>query len=249
MISFMDADCMIGKRVQVREGAPRTKEDLQILHETCGIFQAMAYHSTAKQVNMMEGNLQLLEEIAEDSHWIPQWIVMPGVWDDFWSPEELFDRMKKANVPSVRMVPKTQNHSLRPFAMSKLMEGLIQRQVPIFIDRNEFESTDQVYDFCTAFPQAKIVVCATSYGELRRWIPILEQCPNLRLETGTLIVHNGIREICRHLGAERLIFGSGAPENSITAAFSLIRYADISEEEMQKIASGNLQKLLGEVTL
>lgn len=249
MISFMDANCMIGNRVQIRENSPRTKEDLQELHETCGITQALAYHSTALQTNMMEGNLQLVEEIANDPHWLPQWIVMPGVWDDFWSAEDLFTRMKNADVRSVRMVPKTQNYSLRPFSVGELMNGLMERQIPIFIDRKEFDSTDNVYDFCQAFPQAKLIVTATSYGELRRWIPILEHCPNLRLETSSLIVHNGIREICRHLGAQRLIFGSGAPENSITAAFSLIRYADISEEEMQLIASGNLKKLLEEVTL
>ena len=63
------------------------------------------------------------------------------------------------------------------------------------------------------------------------------------------MVHNGIKEICSRYGAERVIFGSGAPENSVAAAVSLVRYSDISDEEEELIASGNLLKLLEEMDL
>jgi hypothetical protein len=55
--------------------------------------------------------------------------------------------------------------------------------------------------------------------------------------------------MCEYFGAERMIFDTGLPTGSATAAVSLICYAEISEEEKALIASGNLERMLGEVKL
>ena len=76
---------------------------------------------------------------------------------------------------------------------------------------------------------------------------ILKKHKNLYLETFGFKAQDGIEEVCKVFGAERLIFGSGMPESSGAAAVTMITYANISFEEKQMIASENLEKLLGGV--
>ena len=77
----------------------------------------------------------------------------------------------------------------------------------------------------------------------------MNTCGNLYLETGTFLMHNGFRHFCDNMGADKLLFGSGVPDGSIAASVSQLLLSDISEEEKEKIASGNLKRLLAEVKL
>ena len=60
---------------------------------------------------------------------------------------------------------------------------------------------------------------------------------------------DGIEDVCAKFGAERILFGSSLPYGAGSAAVSMITYANISEEEKELIASGNLERLLGGVKL
>ena len=84
-------------------------------------------------------------------------------------------------------------------------------------------------------------------GSNRRLFPLLEQYPNLYIETSYYVVHRGIELICRHFGAERLLFGTGLPQRAPGPAITALSYSQISDQERALIASGNLRRLLAEV--
>ena len=249
MIPFIDANCKLGRRNIRREGSVETTEELAALMKKCGVMQAVAYHSVAAEGNVKLGNALLIKETSGLECLLKQWVVMPNVWDDFMEPEELLLEMKKADVRSVRMYPAAFKHSLKPYAAGKLISLLAEHKVPIFIEKSQLSSWDELYELCRDYPEERFVICDTGYRCLRWLCPIMEGCPNLYVETSTMVSHNGIRELCRNFGAERFLFGSGAPEYSMAAAVSLIRYSDITEREKEKIAAGNLLRLLKEVEL
>ena len=249
MIQFIDANCKIGRRNIRREGALETTEELAVLMEKCGVEQAIVYHSVAAEGNVKLGNDLLAKEMAGMECFLKQWVVMPNVWDDFMAPGQLLSEMKEANVRCVRMYPAAFKHSLKSYAAGKLMAVLAEHNVPVFIDKSQLSSWDELYELCRDYPEVKLVICDTGYRCLRWLCPIMDSCPNLYVETSTMVSHNGIRELCRNFGAERFLFGSGAPEYSMAAAVSLIRYSDITEREMEKIAAENLLRLFKEVEL
>lgn len=73
----------------------------------------------------------------------------------------------------------------------------------------------------------------------------LEECPNLYLETRLLHGPDVLAGLVRQFGAERLIYGSGAPLLYMASSLGLVQHAAITEAERTAILGGNLARLLG----
>lgn len=69
--------------------------------------------------------------------------------------------------------------------------------------------------------------------------------PNVWVETSRLTAGGALEAAARHLGAERVIFGSGAPLRSLGSAVMSVQYAELSDADRQAIFEGNLLRLLG----
>lgn len=248
-MKFIDARCQLGRRGTFREGEPVTKADILELMDRCDIEKAVAYHSMTKEGDMKVGNALLLEETAGDSRFIRQWAAMPSAFGEFMSPEELVAGMKENHVSSLRLFPRTCGHSLKPYALGKLMAAAADCRIPVFMTYAESGADDALYALLTDYPEVNFVISDVSYREERKMFPILERCKNLYIGTGNYVVHGGVKTMCEYFGAERMIFDTGLPTGSATAAVSLICFAEISEEEKQLIAHGNIERLLAEVKL
>ena len=246
-MKFIDANCMIGKRNVCREGSPAAMEDYIEIMDRCGIEKAVAFHAAAKESDALTGNALLEKELFAD-RFISQWIVIPSIYNRFLSPAKLISAMKEKGVTSVRLYPGVYDHSLKRYVSGEMIDALAECNVPVFIDKSQL-SWDELYDLCKDYPKAKFIICNTGYRCIMRLWPILRECPNLYVETSTFLMHNMVAGFCRDFGAERLIFGTGLPNSSATAAVSMILYASVSEEEKDLIGYGNISKLLGEVAL
>lgn len=247
MIKFIDCNCMIGNRCNVREGSFSAPEDYLELMERCGIEQALVYHSMAKEYDAQVGNRMLDEILCKFKEFKGQWVVMPCHTDEFFKPERLIAEMKKKDIKSVRMFP-AGSFSLKPYSCGPLFEELQSYKVPVFIGKDQID-WDELYELCTSYPDLPVVLCETNYGITRFLYPILYSCSNLYVDSSKFLPHNGIADFCKRFGSERMLFGSGMPQVSACGAVTLIRYADISEDEKQEIASQNLLRLLGEVRI
>jgi uncharacterized protein len=60
-------------------------------------------------------------------------------------------------------------------------------------------------------------------------------------------VHEGIEDLCRQFGPERLLFGSGYPVCEGGTAVAALTYAEVSAADRRAISGANLQRLLDEV--
>ena len=248
-MKFIDARCQLGRRGVLREGEPVTKADILELMDRCHIEKAVAYHAMTHEGDVKAGNGLLLEETAGDDRFIRQWCGMPSAFGEFMSVEDLLAGMKSNAVSSIRLFPRTHGYSLRPYAMGKFMAAMAECRVPVFMTYAESGTDDALYDLLTAYPDVNFVISDISYREERKMFPILQQCKNLYIGTGNYVVHGGVKTMCEYFGAERLIFDTGLPTGSATAAVSLICYAEISEEEKELIAHRNLERMLSEVKL
>lgn len=249
MLHFIDANCMIGARQQVREGSLRDTQEYVHLMDDLGIKKAVVFHSFAKEADFQTGNFLLENETDGYECFLKQWVIMPNICGEFIQPEQLITKMRQKNVRSVRLFPLNFNYSLKPYVSGELFSILSKHQIPIFIDRNQFAAWENIYELCQDYPQAKFVLCNTGYNCTRQLVPLMNVCHNLYTDTSTLLMHQSIRDFCSYFGAHRLIFGSGAPIGSMAAAVSLIRYSDITVQDKEQIAYKNIEKLLGEATL
>ena len=221
MPAFFDARCFVGPRGIVPPGsAASTGEILESLSR-CGIASAVCCHSTALEGDPMAGNLLLDAELKNAPGFFRQWAAAPSCLGDFPDTKQLIPMMKAAGVTSLRLIPGTLAHSLRPFAMGKLMNTLADCRVPVFLDLRE-TNWEQLYDFCRDFPHCTIVLTEPGYRGIRYIDPMLEACGNLRIGTSNLVAFRGLERLCQRHGPERFLFESGVPRYSAAAADTTI---------------------------
>lgn len=249
MLTLFDVNCRIGAGPADREGAPRGLTGLMALMDEFHVTKALVHHSISVFSDPGAGNAILIKETAENDRFLRQWAALPPLWDCAPTPDALLEAMKAKGVSAVRLFPAQYGHSLKRYAAGALLDALAEKNVPVFIGLDQLRDWDALYDLCKDYPANRFVLCAPGYRCLRWIAPIMESCDNLWMETSNFVTHNGFREFCKYVGADRLLFGSGCPEQSVAAAASQLLLADLNEADKRKIASENAEKLLGEVRL
>ena len=64
------------------------------------------------------------------------------------------------------------------------------------------------------------------------------------VETSRLDAGGAIEAAVKHVGAERIVFGSGAPLRTLGSAVMSVQFAEVSEADRNAIFEGNVQRLL-----
>lgn len=69
--------------------------------------------------------------------------------------------------------------------------------------------------------------------------------PNVWLETSRLDAGGAVEAAVEHIGASRILFGSGSPLRSLGSAVMSVQYAELTEADRSAIFEGNVKRLLG----
>ena len=246
MLRLIDVNCRIGRGPADSPGSATDKHALLSLMDDFQVEKAVVFHSVSQYSDTVLGNRLLIKETEDEPRFLRQWAAQPALWELYPQPAELVAQMKENGVCSVRLFPKQYGHSLRRYAAGALMEALAAHRVPAFIALDQLSSWDALYDLCAEYPDNRFVLCSPGYRCLRYLVPILESLPNLWVETSNLLMHDGLSDLCAHGLGERLLFGSGIPETSLSAAASQLLLSDLSDSDKQRIAADNAQRLFSD---
>ncbi|MFA9380045.1 MAG: amidohydrolase family protein [Acetanaerobacterium sp.] len=248
---FFDCNASFGLRSHRNPGSFYKKEELLQKLNDYSIDKALVYHAMAKEYDPQVGNDLLIEELGDQTALSPMWVALPHYTGEFDEPEILAKKMKQHGVRAVTMFPSPscQNYSLAYFTCGELFRTLEEYRIPLFIGLDQLGGLPALDTLCAAHPKLQIVVTGVNYRIDRDLYPLMQKHTNFSIETSGYKVMDGIAEICVRFGAQRLLFGTGMPLTSGSAAVGLITYANISDKEKQMIASGNLIRLLEGVRL
>ena len=75
-------------------------------------------------------------------------------------------------------------------------------------------------------------------------LSLAKESEHLQVETSYLAAGGAVAAALRHLGAERVLFGSGAPLLSLSAAVMSVQYAEIGEIDRLAVFEGNAMRFL-----
>ena len=249
-IEFFDCNAFFGMQKMIYPGSFYKKEDLIEKMAYYGIQKALVHHSMAREYDAEVGDDILIKELKDDTKLLPAWVVLPHHTGEFPSPDVLIERMKKSNVRAAILMPadySSYGHSTEEWSCGELYQMLEDHKVPLFIAEDQLLSMNNLYKICSAHPKLNVILTNATYRSSRDLFPLMKLFDHLFLETSGYKPQDGIKEVCKKFGADRLIFGSNMPLTSGASAVGMITYADISREEKQMIASKNLEKLLGGV--
>lgn len=255
-IRFFDANCMVGRLVRPEpSGHVDTIEKLEAELAYFGIDEALVCHARAVERALDAGNREVIDLLAKNDRLHPAAVIPMHTVVDYPEPQATVAELLDAGVRAVRVWPPSYHGYLAdPWALGPLWDALAEQRVPVLVGASDLGrypdqpghgfSARNLYDVCKAYPTLPVVVMRMNFSAVRVGVPLMRECPNLYAELSFFTTHRGVEFLCREVGAERLLFGSGLPYASPGVGIASLNYALISDEQRALIAGENLRGLL-----
>ena len=242
---YFDAYAVINPRVNKHHAAQWSLSHLNMQMQQASISGALVQSTQSVLTDPMRGNVNLSQQLTDQPNLLPVWNFLPGGWDESPPAETLPALLRSHNVRAVTLSPQDNNWSLRSVTSRPLLTALAQSGLPLLLCSDQLKDHAELEWFLECFPDWPIVLTSAVWRDQRKVLPMLEAFGNLHLTFDRFQVNLGLEQLVERGYEDRLLFGTNAPTMSMGAHRTYIDYAQISDVARQKIAGGNLARLLG----
>jgi len=243
---FFDCNCALG--IPGMQGFRFARTSAELLEEMdyCGLDQALVYHTAMRYDSPEVGNRLIQEELEPNPRLVPTWAITPSQTEELPAPETFLAQMKAHNIRALRVFPDEHQYALDERTMGDWLAMMEEKRIPLLAKT----SCLKIANAMDPFPNLIVIAMAQGPHSLERHLrPIVERYPNFYLDTASYMVDGLIERFCQRYGSSRLLFGSGYPDNCSGSALLRLVQADISDEDREAIAGGNLTRILEGVQL
>lgn len=156
---------------------------------------------------------------------------------------EEIDRRVGQGIKLFRLFPEYQGWPLEFAPFQRILERLAERKAVAMIEAGQWGVPTRLAALTRdlGLPLILAAVPAASLGEL---VAVLEEHPNLYVETRLLSSPQALELLVAQFGAERLVFGSGTPLYYFSSALMPLQAANLPEAQKAQILGDNLRRLL-----
>lgn len=250
---IFDASARIGPARDHIPGAPRTAGELLRVMDDVGISDALVWHADAQHYDSEAGNTELLDELSDTARLYPCWVFLPHETGECPPPATYIRTFLDAGVRAARLFPYEHLFSFRLWNIGALCKILAFHRIPVFVDFGIHSWGDKtidwngLFDVGKAYPHLPIIITKINIGSDRHLLPLMQQLPNLYVETSYYTVHRGIELIVSKVGPQRILFGTGLPLRAPGPALTALQYSLINDKDKGLVAGDNLRRLIEEV--
>lgn len=252
---YFDCFIEIGPRWGKDPAAPWNVNDALRWMDHCGISGGLAMHTMAIKDDPVNARKRLAEDIARaPGRLFPVWVPLPPGHGDFENTtEDFIDCMKAEDVRAVKLYPAAHNYPFRVEFIGDLFAQLERNRILTLIDIDQLPAGAEglwsgLSPVLERFPELPVLLQKTRWNMQRVVIGLMDRYPNLHIEFSSYQISRGVEAYVNRFGADQLLFGSCLTAMSAGAARTYIDYAQIPAEAKEKIAGGNLTRLLGGLT-
>jgi len=242
---YFDAHAWIGPRPEKhtleRWSLKHLIEDMRLT----GLSAALVTHEQALNYEPMHGNLRLCEEIHPyRDRLFPCWVVLPHQANDFPEPAKLLALMDEYHVRAVRVAPKKMGCPVAEDIWGELASALAEKSVLIKLSLDDVEGFEATSSLIGYFRRCPVLLTDVFWDRWRELNYLMRRHQNLHLEFSSFQANRAIEIFGRTFGFQRLLFGTDQPKKSPGAARAFVDLAMVNEKDKEKLASGNLMRLL-----
>jgi predicted TIM-barrel fold metal-dependent hydrolase len=108
----------------------------------------------------------------------------------------------------------------------------------------------EINDVAPKYPNISFIIahCGASFADARKGIELALKNPNVYLEiTLTAVTYRVIEFMVRHVGADRVLFGTDQPMRDPIPQFGWMAYAHCPFADKKKMFGMNMQRILKRV--
>ena len=152
-------------------------------------------------------------------------------------------RVKADGFRLLRFFPKAQGWPVDFAPFRALLRCIDELALPLMIEIEESGEITDLAEVLKTYP-APVILAGVTIEHLAEAIATLRHHEGWHLETSLLLAPGAITQVVNTLGANRLLFGTGAPSHPIASALFTLQYAGVSDAERLQILSANAQRIL-----
>lgn len=250
MRTYFDVHAQLGRDSLFFAGAAATAVDLVAAMDRAGIERAVVWHPAQIGIYPGAGNALTSRMIAGEPRLQASWSLMPPTTREVVT-DSFFAEMARSGVRILRAFPSDHRYLFRRTVMGCFLDEVAERRIPVMLSIEHGMPFEAIGAILEDYPALTAIVCDVGiWGADRKVWPLLEQYPNVRVETSLVSLEaGGLEAGVRRFGAARFLYGSNYPFRYFEAPMLDLEQADIPAQDKDAIASKNLIKLLGEVAL
>jgi predicted TIM-barrel fold metal-dependent hydrolase len=245
-MDFFDVNLQIGRPSIRQFGAVSTVAELFQELEGTDITRGVAWNIAQRECGADVGNAMVSEAVAGDGRVFGCWTILPPLTDANVMNADFLDRMNAENIVALRAFPDAQRFQLSRATFGSFLDDVSERGIPLLMSFLYGMEWPAIYNLLQEYPKLTVVLCDLGlWGQDRQSWPLVEKYRNIYLESSLVSLQaGGLEAAVKTLGAEKILFGSGFPCHSPHAAVLDVLHAEISDQDKEKIAAGNLEKLI-----
>ncbi|MEV5965551.1 amidohydrolase family protein [Kribbella sp. NPDC051952] len=146
-----------------------------------------------------------------------------------------------ADAKLVRMCPAEHRFLLTGPHGLALARDLADRGIAVLLTP---ENPGEIHRLATEVPGLRIVLINTGYRALRELADLMDVHAEIRVDTATLVGHLSVEWVANRYGAQRVLFGTGAPATDDAGPRFQLDHLELSAADVELIAGGNVMELL-----
>ncbi|MFC0532431.1 amidohydrolase family protein [Phytohabitans kaempferiae] len=210
-----------------------------------GVDEAHVTHAYALHGDPAEANRALFAALDGVERLRPVPVVIPAVAGAS-VPARLedLDELRAAGVAMVRLAPARHRFDPAGPVARRWLERLGRLGIAVAIDAAD-TSLATLRALSAAHPTVNWLVLGPGYRRLREFGELLDTSPNVWLETGTLNTSGAVEWFAERWGAQRLVFGTGAPVFDDAGPRHQLDHLALKPEDRALVAGGSLAAMLG----
>ncbi|WP_257668335.1 amidohydrolase family protein [Parapedobacter tibetensis] len=212
--------------------------------EHCSISGALVASILSVTYDPMYSNLDLSRLLKPYPYLFPIWNLMPAITDEFPVTQELEILMKRHDVRAVTVHPAGNNWDWKTDEAVELFRWLESRRILTIIRAEQFGGLGGVKQLLNTYPNLTVLLTGVTWSFQRTILPMLGVYKNLHISFDNFQINEGLETLYQDGYIDQLVFASNAPTMSAGAHRAYVDYAAISKEARDKVAGGNLIRLL-----
>lgn len=241
---FFDCYTKIGPDKVIHPANRWKLDELMKEMDYCSVSAALVAYTLSANYDLHHSNLELSRMLAPYPNLFPIWNVMPHTGGEYPAPRELTGLVKENNVRAFSIMPVSNSWDWKSYASKELFDWISSNRMLVITQAAELGSWSDVDAFLQKYPEVPLLLNRITYGEQRFIIPLLERYKNLHICFDTFQINEGLEYFTGKGLEDQLLFGSSAPAMSQGAHRTYVDLARIKREAREKIAGGNLKRLL-----
>lgn len=215
-------------------------DDLSVLMKKHQITACCTLSTIGMLLDYNTGNAATRAACSENGSLVPVATVNPRM---YFGGDAQASHFTGDGFKIVRFFPEEQGWEIDSAPFHALLQAMSSNPLPIMVDIARPGIASRAAQ-ATARHLAPLILSGVDEKTLSEAVAIMRSRANVYVETSRLVATGALKFLVECVGADRVLYGSGAPLRPMASAVGTLQHSGLTPEQQALVAGGNARALL-----